>query len=255
MKLHASTMSAFVFALLASQAGAVAAGPDLGQETAQSSPARTTGKRPFPLPTAALVLPDTADDGQLDVFDLMQAFEKATGQTLVHDASIVGIAKMASIPIPGGTVVPPGEIYSLFESILFYNGFVLEKLKGGVVPLIGVHALSTHRGGVLHFVEVGEGELEAYRDHPALLVRTVIDMGPTDARQVATSMRGLMADSRIQALVATHTGLVVAGPGRAVAELTSVLKLLRSQAVEREKRLEDRSAAEQGKGGGNGEDD
>jgi hypothetical protein len=125
--------------------------------------------------------------------------------------------------------VPASEVYLFVETLLFEHGYVLSKLKGGAVPLVGVHG---REGGPTspRWTRVPAESLAGYADHPALLVSTVIDVAPVNAHQLTNSLRPLLPDAQRElVLPLSDTDLLLAGTGRKVAQIAALLAEVRER--------------------------
>ncbi len=180
----------------------------------------------FDKPDGPLVIPDAAS-GNLMLSDVLREFRRVTGQNICMADETLQMLSATSVGLIGGVTVPEGEVYSFMESLLHRHRFVMAELRHSDPPLLALYHKGSRDGqGISRFIEVEEAKLPNYADHPALLVQTVIDVSPLDARQVSTSMRTLLTDSNHQKLVAMGgaSSLLLAGTGSEVSAWVSMLK-------------------------------
>ena len=194
----------------------------------------------LPTATRALVLQFEDTEGP-SLAEVARELEQVTGLHLVTDDPTRVRLEQTATGLSGSVEVPPQDVYPFAEGLLWAAGFVLRPIHAGDTPLLLLSANgraggSSERSAV--FVEASQVRAFAAR-HPALVVQTVVDVRPLDARQASTSLRGLASDTNTQAILAvSESSLILKGTGRFLLEVLSSLDGV--VAIAREPRTDDR---------------
>jgi hypothetical protein len=161
-------------------------------------------------------------------------------------ATLVLALAPAGAPLPEGEALLPmpdhplvldqGDGLSLGDVLTGFARATGQTLVMTDATLLGVYHRSSNVRTAQR-VEVPAERLHELADHPALLVRTSLDLAPLDVRQLATSLRGLLTDTNIQALVpAGQHSLILQGTGQHVLHLTGMLRSVQRAAQEEAER-------------------
>ncbi len=217
---------------------ASAATPVLEAPAAVVTPASTgRNTQAFPVPTRPLVLADPGAGHGHSLAAVLAAFEAATGQKLVIVRETCSRLEVESTSLSGAISVPPDEVYLFVESLLFKHGYLTAKIKGGTVPMIAVHT-SFGNEPLSGWLDVDEESIASYDDHPALLVTTLLDVSPLDARALSSVIRSVLrANNRNSVIALSGSHLMLAGTGRETARIAWGIRQARD--MEREARSQD----------------
>lgn len=196
----------------------------------------------FPLPSAALRVPAPGELGGEHQLGGEQPLGGPTLLWLVEELARVGgvplqasadcRARLAQVRLGlfGAVDLPPAELWSFAESLLWSNRFALEDARRASPALVRVVPLDgEERLGLLgSALEVPLQRIALYEDHPALLVRTFVPLPHVDPRTLTNALRALLAERDLQVLVPTGAGpsggVVVLANGRSAARLTRLLQ-------------------------------
>lgn len=201
----------------------------------------------FPAPSRGLVIPadDTEGEGEANLLDLLGEFGRATGHTLVVTDEVRGLLSRVRPGLLSQVSVPPERVYSFVEGLLSFHEFVLVPLHESEPRLLGVQSLSG--GSARNTIKqrcfyVPPDEIEAWADHPAVLVSTVVTFEHLDVRQLTTSLRPLMPDQSTQSMLnaGSSNSVVLQGFGAGIARLVHMLRIVDAEAG----RAAERAAAE-----------
>jgi len=178
----------------------------------------------LPPATEGLALPAFEAEG-VTLADLVREFARVTNQNIVMTED--SRARLQLIPVVVGETgeIPPAEVYAFVEGLLCFHGFYTAQLKGGDHPLLGIYSGFSGRDLPLAPRKTVRAEdLNAYSDHPAFLIQTVVELPHVDVRQLATSMRAILRDTSSQTLLSVGDhGVALAGTGQWVADIARVM--------------------------------
>jgi len=190
------------------------------------APARSTPTSHLPLPpaTASLQFEPGTSDIRLD--ELLLRLAHLTGQELAMTAQTQQMLQQIKEPLESAAPVPAAEVYAFVEGLLVRQGILIAPITGGTRPILGVQGVERGRDGPLDALYVGADDLPELEAHPALLVRTYVDMKNLDTRQVQTQLRQLMVDNSgtSQIVPVGERGLILQGRGRDIAGLVKLLR-------------------------------
>jgi hypothetical protein len=188
----------------------------------------------LPLPKKSIALASTKENPlTLDV--LLTRLSEETGVTFSCETVVRNLLLRQRVEISQSVELAPEQAYPWIEGLLVQNGYQLGILNIEAKPLVGVYPMFRQSGPsadpVSHFVPIERiGEC---RVHPALMVTTVIDMGPNiDARTLGNSLRGLTGNDQFASImpVANLNSVIVKGFGLSVVNLADLLATTRQQA-------------------------
>ena len=178
----------------------------------------------FPPARQSLTIEVSPDD-MPSVADVLRDFADVTGQN-VH-VSPDTRQQLASTPIGllDDVTIPPGEVYTFVESLLFQAHCVMAHVRAQSPPLIAVYSLENRDTQWIDgWVEIDQGSAASYADHPALLVQTVVDVTPLDANQIGGSMRMLARQQFYQSVLPIgRDAVLLRGTGADVAAWKALL--------------------------------
>jgi len=194
----------------------------------------------LPAPTGPLRV-DFGEDTTLG--EILSAFAANTGQHVLLDGRTEAVLAQRPVVLGGATEVPAAEVYAFVEGLLYFHDLFVAPIKGGERPLLGVYS-EGHGLRKATPMDVAEQELERYADHPALLIRTTVQLTKTDVRQLATSLRAMLMDTNTQLLLPVgDNSILMGGTGSDVARLARTMRAIdedagRAQAARQAKRAE-----------------
>ena len=190
---------------------------------------RADGAQPFaggllPAATQPIEIPPNRD---LSLADLVDALAESTGLRFVVSSQTRQALNDTPAGLLSGGVVAPGEVYSFTQSVLKRHRIVMERLTGVDVPVAALYWLDGGRDtAALNWSTVAAESIDSVRSHQALLVQCTVNVTPSDARQIATSMRSLIRDTNYQATLALNNSTVLLrGVGSDVAKWVEMIQL------------------------------
>jgi len=187
----------------------------------------------LPLPKSALVIAPRPDV-PLTLAKLLEQLTATTGVTFSYESSVAKRLELQRVELSAPVELSPQEAYPWVEGLLVQNGFGLGILHLGDKPLVGVFNSMMVPGAVPIEAtpqHVPIERIETCRQHPALKVETVIDMGPNvDVRTLGNSLRGMTGNNQACTImpIANTSTVVVLGLGLEVANLSATLLDMRA---------------------------
>ena len=178
----------------------------------------------FPQPKGSLVI-QSGGEG-MNHADLARAFAEVTGLNIVLSSEASKELQALPVEVLGDLEIPPNQVYPVIESMLIEAGFYLAEIGNGAPHVYMLRSTrSNGRAATSKARLVDSDRIDEYRDHPAVLVRTVLHLS-LDARQLTNSLRSLLTDSNMQAAIpiGNSNSLALVGTGRDVAEFTTLLR-------------------------------
>ena len=185
----------------------------------------TAAEDPYPLPTGSMVLGTTSDRQSLA--DLLADFAVLADQNISVKSNVLQMLEATEIELMSPVNVPAEELYSFVESLLVQHDFVLAELRREEPRLLAVHWIQDKSSNARRGCRaVSVDELAAYANHPAMMIRTVVDVSPANANAVANGMRHLVNDQRSQGLWPTgsEASLTIDGPAGWVIDIVSTAR-------------------------------
>lgn len=226
-------------ALLALGGHAVAPPPVPAAPTVPTVPTVATGAAQadsdrLPDPIGPMRIPDEAAD-ELRLFDVVKELGRLTHQQIVvSDGARQALSQTSIGIVQGGFDVPAGDVYAFVEGLLFHHGFYLSVVNSGQFPVLSIDWAFDKTGlRTLHWLQIDAAQVETYGTHPALLVQVTVDTAPIDARQLGSSLRGMMTDSLRQGIfpISAEAGVILRGTGRQVADMARLVDQARAFAA------------------------
>jgi len=205
----------------------------LGVVACRANPesSRSSGSASSPAAQLGPMLPRASRDLALEkgtsLHEVLVEMEEATGVRFLVPDETRALLLRTSSGLQRDLTVPAAETWRVVETMLIQNGLVLVPPQG-IEPVL-VRILSTNQGdsGVLkaHATEVDAAALAEYAHHPAVLVITVIDVQPLDARMMATTLRQLYPDQQVQSILPLGgSQLLLTGLAPDVAKMAHLLQ-------------------------------
>ena len=181
-----------------------------------------------PARTALVLEPDTQE---VSVEFLLEALARSTGAELALSQDERQALRQQKVKLLHSTEVPAEELYGFVESHLVANGLAFAPVKGGKRPVLAVYTGTSGRGVGLFSpdpVPVSLAELEAASGHPALLVRTLLQVKNLDVRALQTQLRQLLLDPSglVTVVPVGERGLLIQGRASFTAGLVQQLREL-----------------------------
>jgi len=195
----------------------------------------------FPRPTEGISIRSGGEG--MNHLQLARVFSDVTGLNLVLSSEAAHELEGRPVQLLGDFEIPPSQVYPVVESMLLEAGFYLSEIGNGAPHVYMLRSIEASRRVTpknnARFVDADH--IQAYRDHPAVIVQTVLHL-EMDARQLTNSLRSLLTDANTQAAipVGMTNSIVLVGYGRDVAELADLL--LDADAVHRARMEEEAEA-------------
>jgi len=197
----------------------------LGPGPAPASQKLSAPSEYFPAPQKGIALHVSAEK-MPRLSDLLGEFSRATGMTIVSDEQTRRMLE-SSCGLNQDVEVPAPQVYGFTESVLSYHGFLLYHLRSESPRLLGVthpRALNDSSGPIKP-VYVPLTGLDAWKDHPAFLVQTMLSLDNVDVRTLSNSMRAVFNDARTQQLVplGNSNSLLITAPASMATNIVEML--------------------------------
>ena len=183
---------------------------------------------PHVIPSAGITIPPVSEGQGYPLTELLRDYSKLTDCHFLWSDDTDGLLKYASVALDRKMEVPAERLHRVVEAILIQNDFALT-IRNEVPPyIVAVESLNTSaRVNIRQRARyVPAGELDAWRDHPAYLIHTVIDLPHTDVRTLSNSMRAMLTDPITQAMipVGNSNSLILTGFAPGIVELEAMLR-------------------------------
>ena len=183
----------------------------------------------FPVPEAPLVV-EAQDAPSITMMDFLRSYTDVTGQNVVLSSETEQLLESQKLGLIGAVTVPPAELQSFFETMLIEHDFTLRLVRDREPRVLGIDSLKTQARNTIraHARFISVDHLEAMRDHPAMLVTTVVSLPHTDVRQLSNSMRTLITDANTQQMLpaGNTNSMIITGFGSSVAQIVDALRLI-----------------------------
>jgi len=199
-----------------------------------ASPARAGDFLSFPIPEDALVIPAvTGSSEDASIGDLIALYSAATGQFCVMDEETRNIAQNTKISSQPGEklAIAPDRVQVTFEHMLASQGFALEVLTHTQPRLFAVKSFYSRARQTIKSAArlIASDEVSKAAAHPAMFFTTVVQLEGVDARQVANSMRQMVADPNTTMVLSTsQSSIVLTASGPALLELHNTLAAIQA---------------------------
>jgi hypothetical protein len=188
---------------------------------------------PFPVPAEGLHLAAGAT-----LSDLIREYGRVTDELVLvpHDTQMQIARRDESFAerLPGPIDVPPEAVHGFVEGVLWNEQCMIVDPSEAVPRMIAIRSLETQErnlvGAEAPYAPVEH--VEAWRDHPARLVRTVVALPDTDCYLLEGDLRSLRGGDFFRIVPAGQHTVVVAGTGRQVAQAVPLLRKIGAQHTE-----------------------
>ena len=185
---------------------------------------------PFPAPDEPLAI-FVQGDGAQTLYQLLRQLGSATGLNFTVSQQTRASLEGTSPGLLEDLVVPPSEAVSFVGSLLHRHGFSMSELRDEAPRLIAIHGGQDRPSS---WKRIDASELEVYRDHPALLIETVVVFEHVDVRQLTTSLRGLATDNQYQVMLnaGNTNSVILRGPVASVVDIIAMMSAANDAAGE-----------------------
>jgi general secretion pathway protein D len=174
----------------------------------------------------------------LSLLDFVKNCERATGLNFVVTKDTVQLLKTSNVRMYGTKRIRKADFYSFFQIVMFINDFACVEVGPPPLRVIVIQSLAQGRGATTGISQkatyVAPDDLEDWKDRPATLITTVVNLPNSDARALANSLRALAGTNPNQNMLpAGINSLILTGFGSSVYELAQLLYLIdESSAIE-----------------------
>ena len=174
---------------------------------------------------------NTKDD-QLTLEQFIGLCQEATGLKFTYSDETKRQLEERTMRLLGTMRVPRDEFYSWFQVMLIIEQFACIEIGPPHLAVIQIQNLA---GGnpraqtpKTYAKWVSPDEIDDYADQPATLITTVVTLKNTDARQVATTLRPLLADPATENLMnaGQSSSLIITGFGSKIASIVRLLEVI-----------------------------
>jgi len=167
----------------------------------------------------------------LSLLDFVKNCERATGLNFVVTKDTVQLLKTSNVRMYGTKRIRKADFYSFFQIVMFINDFACVEVGPPPLRVIVIQSLAQGRGATSGISQkatyVAPDDLEDWKDRPATLITTVVNLPNSDARALANSLRALAGTNPNQNMLpAGINSLILTGFGSSVYELAQLLSLI-----------------------------
>jgi general secretion pathway protein D len=167
----------------------------------------------------------------LSLLDFVKNCERATGLNFVVTKDTVQLLKTSNVRMYGTKRIRKADFYSFFQIVMFINDFACVEVGPPPLRVIVIQSLAQGRGATTGISQkatyVAPDDLEDWKDRPATLITTVVNLPNSDARALANSLRALAGTNPNQNMLpAGINSLILTGFGSSVYELAQLLTLI-----------------------------
>jgi hypothetical protein len=185
------------------------------------------------MPTGPLTLPGEnpqTNRGPATLEELLKEMERITPARFVVSAE--SMATLSRIPVGNlqAIVVPAEKAWSVFESILCEQDFLLAFVSRTEPVMLSVNStmpMGRGSGGPkAHAIEVPVAEIARWRAHPAFMITTSLELNDVNVRDLSNSMRQMFTDPNSQQIVpiGNSNTLLITGLSGSVVSLVNMLQ-------------------------------
>jgi type II secretory pathway component GspD/PulD (secretin) len=188
----------------------------------------TPKQQPFPTASEGIEIDAAGGDGGSTLADVLRDFSRATGQNFSISPQTRQMLEATPVGLLNSVSVPPAQVFSFVEGLLIRNDFVATRLRGEAPALLGLYSMNERRNRAIggQAMRVASEDVASFAEHPALLIRTVLDVSPANAKDVASALRHLCSDQSLYSV--THSGapssVILQGPGSWVVDTVATIE-------------------------------
>lgn len=181
----------------------------------------TSAERLFPVPERGLEF-ELPPDEFVDGTELLQAFTRATGWTIVTSGVEGWPAWKAGVTVAAAESVPRERVYAFVEAILDEKGCVLSIANEREPRLLTLHSIDDARvpNALANARLVDAAEIGAWREHPAQLVRVLTTVASEEARIAVGALESTRIGGRFSRITVLGSSrvILIEGPAPWVAK-------------------------------------
>jgi hypothetical protein len=174
------------------------------------------------------VAPD--EDGWIGMAAVLEAFEVATGDTLVVDEETTRRIESTAVFASGPVECAAADARRVAGAMLLSRNFCWTVVRPASPRVLAIHSLDTIARGTARqdapFVPIEQ--LDAYADSPGLLIQTLVQLPHIDVRVLSNSMRSMVVDpNTLQIIPVGNTdALILQGFAPVVADFVEMLRMV-----------------------------
>lgn len=179
----------------------------------------------FPPPKEGLTITvDRNSDKTMKLDAVVEEFSRVTGIAIQAPKDTQSTLRAVPTGLNRTVVVPPSEVYRIFETLLIANDFVLVHLSDAEPRIWRIQSLQGGPQVRQDATFIRESELELWAKHPATLVTVSLSLAHTDVRTLSNSMRTMFTDANTQQIIPIGSNsLIVTGFAPNVAAIARLL--------------------------------
>jgi hypothetical protein len=191
----------------------------------------------FPRPRARLQIeandPGGLGEDGVPLRAVVARMSDATGVVFSTSPLVEKSLAETRVKLSQPVVVQPDAAYPWFESLLVQSDFYLAASLETEPPLVAIHSWRLPQGTPREVpsVTIAPDEIAFCREHPAVLVTTMLELPHVDVRVLGNSLRGLQTNPTGGGVmpVANTNAVLISGTGQTVA--MTIELLLRADAA------------------------
>lgn len=151
----------------------------------------------FPKPAGNLVIEDVSLEA------LIHEFGRVTGERMIYSQDTGQLLSTMKTRIGEPLEVPPDEVYSVFQSVLIANRFVLTNMRREEPRMLGVVSMDSPARASMKAsaTYVPIEQLHEYAKDSAFLVTTIIPLPNLSVRTMGASTRQLVVDPNTMQII------------------------------------------------------
>ncbi len=187
------------------------------------------------------VLNFSEDPGQtVTLEDFVKLCQEATQKNFTYSDETQSQLGGKNVRMFGMKRIPKDDFYRFFQIMMFIHDFVTVEVGPRHLTVVVIQSL-TGSGAQRQNIKqktlyVLPEELDEYKDQPAVLITTVLNLPNLDVRQIPTTLRPLISDQTTQNLLAVgnSNSLLLTGFGSQVASWAKLLRFVDERSADEE---------------------
>jgi hypothetical protein len=139
-------------------------------------------------------------DGSSHLSDLVQTYAELEGIRILADLQVQGLLEGIPFMMYGApSSLNSSELTPFVEGVLRDSDFILS--ANGGAHSYTIRSVTHGRSSSMNWLQVPSSEIRLMREHPALLMQTILVLENVDARQLSTNLRPVFQNPAYQSIM------------------------------------------------------